>query len=97
MLSHWDRPTSDSDQQEEDQLPQLRIFVVGTFKDQLVEEGGTRYQQVCERVEGKAVLSLHPEGHSGPAMLSHQQHGRQRMTELTSRASMSTSLLQDRL
>ena len=26
-------------QQEKDQLPQLRIFVVGTFKDQLVEEG----------------------------------------------------------
>ena len=26
-------------QQEEGQLPQLRIFVVGTFKDQLVEEG----------------------------------------------------------
>ena len=26
-------------QQEESQLPQLRIFVVGTFKDQLVEEG----------------------------------------------------------
>ena len=47
-------------QQEKDQLPQLRIFVVGTFKDQLVKEG--RHERVvlnvqaAEGLEGKAIL-----------------------------------------
>ena len=64
------------------QLPQLRIFVVGTFKNQLVEEVRLKeavqdISKCLNGVEGKAILSLHPEGHSGPAMLSNQQHGRQ--------------------
>ena len=47
-------------QQEKDQLPQLRIFVVSTFKEQLVKEG--RHERVvynlqaAEGVEGKAIL-----------------------------------------
>ena len=38
-LAHKSSRELTSFQQEESQLPQLRIFVVGTFKDQLVEEG----------------------------------------------------------
>ena len=45
-------------QQEKDQLPQLRIFAVGTFKDQLVEEGRLKeaVQDISKRLrelEGK--------------------------------------------
>ena len=45
-------------QQEQGQLPQLRIFVVGTFKDQLVEEGRLKeaVQDISKRLrelEGK--------------------------------------------
>ena len=41
-----------SSQQEESQLPKLRIFVVGTFKDQLVEEGRLKeaVQDVSKRL-----------------------------------------------
>ena len=41
-------------QQEESQLPQLRIFVVGTFKDQLVEEGRREsvVRDICRLLRG---------------------------------------------
>ena len=38
-IAHKSSKEVPSFQQEEIQLPQLRIFVVGTFKDQLIEEG----------------------------------------------------------
>ena len=64
-------------QQEGNCSPQLHIFVVGTFRDQLVEEGSTRYQQAPQKVGEKAILSLHPERFKRAAILFHQQHGRQ--------------------
>ena len=39
IMAHKNPRELSSFQQEEGQLPQLHIFVVGTFKDQLVEDG----------------------------------------------------------
>ena len=43
-IAHKSSKELPSFQQEEGQLPQLRMFVVGTFKDQLVEEGRLKEQ-----------------------------------------------------